>query len=452
MDSGSPLSTEQVLALAPDPSSIKSGQSLANPRKWASLGRSGRSVWGECQGSGKDPYRTQADLTGPACNCSCPSRKFPCKHGIGLLLILAANAANVPESAPPAWVEEWIAKRDNSAAKKVAKASEEAAPPDPETAAKRQKEAEKRAGKREDRVRAGLEDLQTWLSDLIRQGLAHAKQQPNQYWDGMAARMVDAQAPGIARRLRQMPEVFASGEDWAGRALERIGKLQWLLHGHANAGLSEGLRSSVRSAIGFTTTEHELSTAAPLSDHWQIVGQRTEEEDRLRVQRTWLVGQSTNRRALHLSFAAFNQPLDVSLVAGTTIDADLAFHPSGAPLRAAVVSRRGMQPPAPFSRASANFGEALKETAVFLAGDPWLEATPWFVTDCTPFWSEDGFFLVDAAQAAIPVSRRFTQTWPLVALAGGRPLMVFGEWNGHELLVLSAIADGRFVSLGGIAP
>src|SRR4030095_16936446 len=111
------LTSDQVLALATDSSSVKAGQGLSSPGKWVSLGRSGRSVWGECQGSGKLPYRTQADLSGPAFNCSCPSRKFPCKHGLGLLLLLAANPARVAESEPPAWVGEWLSKRDASAEK-----------------------------------------------------------------------------------------------------------------------------------------------------------------------------------------------------------------------------------------------------------------------------------------------------------------------------------------------
>src|SRR5260221_12147944 len=132
------LTTEQVLALAPDAASAKAGQGLANPGKWVSLGRGGRSVWGECQGSGQTPYRTQADLSGPAFHCSCPSRKFPCKHGLGLPLIFAGHPAKVVKTAPPPWVEEYITKRDASAEKKAAKAESANVPEDPETAARRE--------------------------------------------------------------------------------------------------------------------------------------------------------------------------------------------------------------------------------------------------------------------------------------------------------------------------
>src|SRR5882757_5133926 len=148
-------SIEQVLALAPDPASAKAGQGLSNPGKWLKLHCTERSVWGEVQGSGKDPYRTQADLLGPAFHCSCPSRKFPCKHGLGLMLIFAGQPAKVVPAKPPPWVEEYIAKREASAEKKAAKAEAANAPEDPEAAAKREAERARTAAKREQSVADG---------------------------------------------------------------------------------------------------------------------------------------------------------------------------------------------------------------------------------------------------------------------------------------------------------
>lgn len=444
------LTVEQVLALSPDASSTKAGQGLANPAKWVLLGRKGRSVWGECQGSGKNPYRTQADLSGPAFHCSCPSRKFPCKHGLGLLLLLAGNNSRVPEAAEPQWVIEWIAKRDASAEKKAQKAAEETAPLDPETAAKREQDREKRAAKREDRVRTGMEELQTWLDDLLRQGLAHAKQQPSRFFDAMAARMVDAQAPGVARRLKEFPAILASGGQWADHALEEAGSLQWLIHGFTQLeSMSEGLRASVRSGIGWTTAEQELASAEIVRDQWQIVGRHLEEEDKLRVQRTWLAGVNTKRFALSLSFAATNQPLDVSLPAGTVVDADLAFYPSGAPLRAMVREKHASTGAFGNPAACADFNECLETAAAFFAGDPFIERVPWYVRDCIPALSNNRWLLLDAHGASVPIAPRFANAWQLFAISGGAPLAVFGEWSGRDLLPLAAIGGEGFIALGG---
>jgi hypothetical protein len=444
------LTSDQVIALAPDAASVKAGQGLANPGKWVSLGRDQRSVWGECQGSGKLPYRTQADLSGPAFHCSCPSRKFPCKHGLGLLLLLAANPARVAEGEAPAWVGEWIAKRDANSEKKAARAAEETAPADPETAARRAAEREKRAEKREERVRAGLAELQTWLNDVIRQGLAHAKQQPTQFFDTMAARMIDAQAPGVARRLREWPGLLASGEQWADRVLASAGALQWLLHGFQRMEeLPPAMRASVRNAIGWTVSDQELLGAETLRDAWQVIGQVVEEEERLRVQRVWLTGTATQRNALVLSFAAANQPLDVSLVVGTVVEAELVFFPAAAPLRAQVRQRYGDSRALLAPVGAEHFEAALDASATLFAGDPWIDRVPWLVRDCVPLIRDDGWILRDVSGNVVPLGPSFAMGWNLFALSGGHPLTIGGEWDGATLLPLAAWAEGRLIPLGG---
>ena len=79
-----------MLALAPDAPSQRAAQSLASDRSWPLTGASEPgAVWGECLGSAAAPYRTVVDPSGPAYQCSCPSRKFPCKHALALLLLWA---------------------------------------------------------------------------------------------------------------------------------------------------------------------------------------------------------------------------------------------------------------------------------------------------------------------------------------------------------------------------
>src|SRR5262245_45411607 len=115
---------DQVLGLATDDGSAKAGQGLARASKWKELGQTAHALWGAIQGSGEDPYRVRIDLTEPAFKCSCPSRKIPCKHGLGLLLILAEHPGTVPTATPPDWVAEWLAERAKRQDAKTAKAAE----------------------------------------------------------------------------------------------------------------------------------------------------------------------------------------------------------------------------------------------------------------------------------------------------------------------------------------
>ena len=91
-------SREQVIAAAPDASSVSAAQKLARPGPWSQAGANDLLVWGQCQGSGKNPYQVSVDLAEPAYRCSCPSRKFPCKHALALLLLWADGHVDSAEA------------------------------------------------------------------------------------------------------------------------------------------------------------------------------------------------------------------------------------------------------------------------------------------------------------------------------------------------------------------
>lgn len=97
-------SADQVLSLAPDASAQRAARALAGATSWSEVGLSSEdgvppTVWGLCQGSGHQPYQTCVDLTEPAYRCTCPSRKLPCKHTLGLLL--RWSAGGVPPARAP---------------------------------------------------------------------------------------------------------------------------------------------------------------------------------------------------------------------------------------------------------------------------------------------------------------------------------------------------------------
>jgi hypothetical protein len=441
------LTADQIRALAPDPASAKAGQGLANPRKWATLGWSERAAWGECQGSAREPYRTQIDLDEPTFRCSCPSRKFPCKHGIGLLLLLASQPAAFAQGAPPPWVAEWLAKRDQSAQQRAAKQERAAPPADPGAQKQRAAAQARTVAAREAKVVAGVEELGRWLRDLVRQGLASAQGRPHSYWESIAARMVDAQAPGLARMIRELADVPASGEGWQERLFDRLARLFLLVEGYRRlASLSPETQSDVRAAVGWAQNQDELLAAAGVRDRWLVLGQHVEQEDNLRVLRTWLWGADTGRPALALAFAALGQPLDRSLVPGTALDTELVFFPGAYPLRALVRRRHG--PPGPLDGMPGDgIAAALEVYAAALARNLWIERFPLALAGVTPLHDGQRWLVRDAAGLALPLARRFARGWRLLAISGGWPLALFGEWDGDTLLPLCAWAEGRFVVL-----
>ena len=204
----------QVTEVAPDAASLAAGRKLAVPGPWRETGCNDVLVWGQCQGSGKTPYQVSVDLTGPAYRCSCPSRKFPCKHALALLMLWSAGAMD--ESGQVAgFAEQWAAQRAERSARPVPTQLE--TPPDPAARAKR---LEQRLA----RMDAGIEDFRLWLSDLVRAGLAAARAQPYSYWDTAAARLVDAQVPALAERVREQASQVHARADWSTHLLAELGR------------------------------------------------------------------------------------------------------------------------------------------------------------------------------------------------------------------------------------
>jgi hypothetical protein len=303
--------------------------------------------------------------------------------------------------------------------------------------------AQRRAEQREARVAIGLTELDRWLCDQVRQGLAASQQARYQHWDDMAARMVDAQAPGLAERLRALASVPHSGPGWEDRLLEEYALLRLLAVAYREQEkLSPALRDTIRSRIGFTVRQADvLASATPVRDQWLVLARRDLDQDRIRTRRSWLRGRRTGRPALVLSFAASGQSLDDSLTVGTETDADLAFYPAAIPLRALVATRHDtIRPGTPPGTTIAGL---LAEYATALGGDPWLDGWP-AVLEATPARAPVPC-LSDSTGDALPLHPGAGDCWPLFALSGGRPLTVAGEWTPRGLWPLTAWYEGGTV-------
>ncbi|MFI6366501.1 DUF5691 domain-containing protein [Nocardia sp. NPDC050630] len=427
-----PWTEEQVSALAPDASSLSAARKLAG--RWHGTGQSDTALWGLCQGSGSKPYQTIVDLAGPAYKCSCPSRKFPCKHALSLLLAWSGGA--VAEATIADFAAEWINARAVRAAKP---------PADPQARRANPATAEQRRV----RVTAGLEELDIWLGDQVRTGLAQTDRSYRAF-EAIAARMVDAQAPGVAAALRQLPTTVVTRADWPDVVLAEYARLHLLIAAHRRLDeLSPELRASVRTHIGYPTSAESVRAEPAVRDQWQVLGIRTSEEERLYTRRTWLYGRRTRRWALLLehSFGSPSFSAEVPLP-GMMAEADLHYYPGGAPLRALWGERHGAAEPfTTLPVADGTIAGALAEHAEALAGDPWLRSRPLLLTDVMPVWTENGWYITESNGTALPVAAA-EQPWRLLGVSGGHPLTLAAEWGVAGLVPISVCTAGEVVDVG----
>ena len=121
------LDKEKILALAPNSSAVANAKKICSSGSFVKLAHSSDDTFymGECKGSGKSNYIVSADFIddeNPVMRCTCPSRQFPCKHGLALLFEIA-DGKTFEECEIP---EDILSKREKKEKTKAKKEKESA--------------------------------------------------------------------------------------------------------------------------------------------------------------------------------------------------------------------------------------------------------------------------------------------------------------------------------------
>jgi hypothetical protein len=435
---------ERVTALAPDSASDVAGRRLAVPTPWSDVGYAYPLLWGACRGSGSTPYSVAVDVSEPSYRCSCPSRKFPCKHVLGLLYLWAEGRIDEGGTLSR-FAAQWSATRGSGEGGQAA--AEQPGDKTEEKTEAQRVAAAARAAQREERVTTGLAELDRWLADQVTAGLGNSR--PGAIAD-LAARMVDAQVPGVAGRLRDLARRPMGGRTgaraggaWLDDTLAEYGLLHLLARAWTRTDLPNDLRATVRSHIGFTVPKETVLSTPPVADTWAVIGMRDSDEEQVSTRRVWLYGTTTGRYALVLFFAQRGMPLDTSLVPGSGIEADLHFYPGRPALRALVADTRDVLQRVRFTPPEASVAGAVAGWRRVLAEDPWLGSYPCMVHGRARLTPSPG--IVDRDGDSLRLIGN--ATLPLLALTGGHAATVFGELEPRGLLPTALLTEEGLVVL-----
>jgi hypothetical protein len=441
---------ERVSQLAPDTQSVQLGQQLANEHDtaWQQFARDGLRAWGLYKGTGSSAYQVKVDLLRiregeHAWDCNCRSRKSPCKHVLGLLYRLVKASDTVSEEDVPEWFSVWHVKLENKSHRNVDSENKRELSPDQ----KRQRQATYE--KRKQNIADGLEELEQWLINLIRRGLADPQVRSYEFWDGRAARMVDAQAPGIANWLRDMGSIPAQGTDWIEPLLDQLGRLYLLIESFKRIDeLTAETQADIRTVLGWYMKQDEVldSGGEVLEDTWLVVGRYMGDmRESLRTQRVWLRGKHSGRDALIIEFVFDNKShFELKTAPGWAFDAKMMFYPSRYPLRAFVVDRYSDD-----FASSPILGMSIEENiehyAHALTHNPWLSQFPFLLDNVIPVRQDNKWLVREIDGTYLLISESFAHKWSLLSLSGGHPLQIAGEWDGTELHPTGALEHERFV-------
>jgi len=439
------MTESQVLSHAPDTGTAGRAEAIAVADKWVILEKNDTMIWGRCKGSGSATYKTAILLNGPHFHCSCPARVKPCKHLLGLWLLQVRTPTQFRESNHvPEWASKWSEKKNPAAKSTAANILN-----DP----KKEKRLQNRLARLQ-LMSAGAADLEIWLLDLIRQGLASVEEQDYSFWQDLSARMVDTQLGAIGPRIRSLQLLPTTTSGWPSVMLQEIGEL-FLVTGGFNKldTLPEALKEQLIRVGGIKDRKADILLQEGVRDEWGVVGSfEAVNIDNVAYRRVWLLGRQTKQYALLLDFSFNNMGYEQHWRTGHIYEGELIYYPGSYPLRALLKEANPTGENLTSLRGNSGLEAFLEGYAEALSANPWLANFPCCLQEVIPVSvdSREGekVILVDAEKKVVPLLINEETSWTLLALSGGHALTVFGEWTGRELVPLGVVTGGRFVGVG----
>ncbi|HND89272.1 MAG TPA: hypothetical protein PK971_13135, partial [Saprospiraceae bacterium] len=187
---------------------------LAQPEFFTQRAHSGKIVCARMPVADGMAHLVAVDTERGAHYCTCPFRPRPCVHALALAALHARHGAGLFEEMSD--LPDWVAALLRGQVP-VLPPSASASPSGAPLAARHQRRLE-----RLERAAAGLEDLERWLQDALRKGLATLVSEDPAALLHIATRMADASLPGLSRQLRLLGQLPTQRPDWAERLSEGL--------------------------------------------------------------------------------------------------------------------------------------------------------------------------------------------------------------------------------------
>lgn len=439
--------TEQLLSLASDQAMVSAGQSAADPGKWTRFGRTPQGIWGEFTNRDKPPQQTFVSLPNLAPTCSCFSRKFPCRHVLGLTLLYKETPQNFNASAQPTWLP--------------LPGNQDQETPD-------EKALRPKYNKQLEKAQAILEAYALWLQDLIHSGLASLPKQPPSFWSSMAQRLRENGLYTLSQELRQLPAAVKMPKartlsplakmnqssrprikkkkndnhaDWPLPTLQKLGRHYLITQGFANyQQLSPAMQADLRFAAGWFSNPDD-PPAQTLRDQWLVVGGSYQGLQKKILQQSWLWGHQCQRFLLLTRTFPRKDPQFQPFIIGGTADATLHVLPGAWPFRAQLAQLHTFQKQAFHVAVQTSLQAAQSAFGAALGANPWLDKFPLALGKMEARRLDNRWYLCDGEGCGWPLPAEFAYGWHLAAMQRNEEMALFGEWNGRFFTPLSFFED-----------
>ncbi len=420
---------QNIRKLAPDGLTMNRAMGVFFANKWQEIGGNEKVIWAKYPYYAGRYFTLIIQLDPLKYRCACGSKTKPCKHILGLLVQLYRNSeAFFITKQVPSWANKLLTDSSSSgpAEKRINPVSTKAS-------IERRKVME-----------SGIQFLEKWLRQLMRHGLAEVKGKAPDYWDNIAAQLVDAKLGGVAKKIRYI-KIIIEQEDWVDQLGSLIGELYLYVKAfNQYEGLPNSLSRDIDTYAGISPKRGEVLETKAISDHWLVLGQSFGEEDNLSYRRTWLWGIKSGVPALNLAYSWGGQPYLHSFKVGGIYQADMHFYPSAYPLRAITEQVRMLEENLHHPKNGYLLIDYfLKHFAEAKLLNPFLLHFPVLLHQVALFMEQQQLVLVDTNKHKLDIDCEDDLAWQLLAFGGGGVLTFFGEWSNGQMSPLGLWTGDR---------
>ena len=338
-------------------------------------------------------------------------------------MLYARQPDQFTQAEEPEWVTAWLAKRTEKAEKKEQKAKSET-PVDEAAQAKRQE-------KRHQKVLGGISDLEVWMKDLVRNGFLNVPERAYTLFDNMARRMVDAQAPGLAGRLRAMEAIDFDSESWKSGLTESMGRLYLLMQSYRNMdGLPEEWKDEIRTQIGYPQSKDNVLAGEPVADSWLVLHKQSRKVNDINTDIYWFYGKESRLFARYLSFAVVGTFSTENWIPGSAYKGALCFYNGTGTCRRALFRESVLAEENFVPACSPDLKQAAAVYRTAMLTNPFFEDAPLLVDDVRVARNGKDYTLLDNAGNAVRVAMPEETFIDILAITGGNPFASLVIVNG----------------------
>ena len=291
-------------------------------------------------------------------------------------------------------------------------------------------------------VSAGLDELDQWIADQLRLGLAGFVENSGDRCRRIAARLIDMKATALAGRIDEIPSRLMGlrSEERPDMAIRELGQLVLIAKAWRSAPDDPELRRLVSTSESREQVLANLD-AIQIESVWEVLGEKIESRrDGLISHSTWLLdlNSATPRFAQLLDFfPASAGRRSNAFTSGDRFEARLVFYPARQPLRALLADRRGDTGSGDWPDFSFGASDPLADHGARQDTAPWISDSPVMLPPGAILLDDRGAAWWQAAGdphgIALPIAGTINATLLGLNLAATAAL-----WNGSRLDLLAA--------------